>query len=277
MRREYFLMRSWRVKIAISLLLLVLCFALFAPLFSRYTYDQIHLDHTNAPPSSSFWFGTDELGRDLFIRSAMGARISLSVALSAVLIDLLIGVLWGSIAALNGKRLDELLMRSCDILQSIPSLLMVLLLTLFLGPGFFTILAAIALTGWITMARIIRSHLLQVKELPFILAAESLGASRSRLLFLHLIPNAAGPILVTLTLNIPSAILAEAFLSFLGVGIQAPISSWGVMLNDGLGSFRYFPWRIFFPALLLTVTIFSFNLLGESLRNYYDPTTVEPI
>ena len=277
MNKKHSLIGSWQVKIAFFFLCAILAFALFVPLFSNYSYDQIHLDKANEPPSSSFWFGTDELGRDLFIRSAIGARISLSVALSAVLIDLFIGVLWGSIAALNGRKLDEFLMRSCDILQSLPSLLMVLLLTLFLGPGFFTILSAIALTGWITMARIIRGHLLQVKELPFILAAESLGASKSRILFTHLIPNAAGPIFVTLTLNIPSAIIAEAFLSFLGVGIQAPFSSWGVMLNDGLGSLRYFPWRIFFPAILLTITIFGFNLLGESLRKYYDPSTLEPI
>lgn len=277
MKKEIVLIRSWQIKIALLFLFLILLFAFFIPMCSPYAYDQIHLDKANLPPSLSFWFGTDELGRDLLIRSALGARISLGVALSAVLIDLFIGVLWGSVAALMGKRLDEFLMRVCDILQSIPSLLMVLLLTLFLGPGFFTILVAIALTGWITMARIIRGHLVQIRELPFILAAETLGASKSRILFFHMIPNATGPILVNLALNIPSAIIAEAFLSFLGVGIQAPFSSWGVMLNDGLAGFRYYPWRVFFPAILLTITIFSFNLLGESLRNYYDPTTEAPL
>ncbi len=271
------LFRSKLAQTALLLLSFILFFALFAPLLSPYSYDEIHLDKTNEPPSHAFWFGTDDLGRDLLIRSAMGARISLGVATAAALIDLLVGVLWGSVAALMGKKVDECLMRSCDVLQSIPSLLMVLLLTLFLGPGFFTILVAIALTGWITMARIIRGHLLQIKHLSFITAAQTLGASPLRVLFCHLIPNAAGPIFVTLTLNLPAAVLAEAFLSFLGVGIQAPFSSWGVMLNEGLGSFRYFPWRIFFPALLLTITIFGFNLLGECFRNYYDPTTEDPL
>jgi oligopeptide transport system permease protein len=277
MKHSLLFLKSWQTQLSLCLLFVILLFALFVPLLSPYSYDQIHLDKANLPPSFHFWFGTDELGRDLLTRSALGARVSLGVALCAAGIDLFIGVLWGSIAALFGKKIDEFLMRSCDIIQSIPYLLLVLLLTLFLGPGFFTILIAIALCGWITMARILRSHLMQVRELSFVLAAETLGASKSRILFCHLIPNAKSAIFVTLALNLPSAIIAEAFLSFLGLGIQAPFSSWGVMLNEGLGSFRYFPWRIFFPALLLTLTVLSFNLLGESLRNQLDPFTTEPL
>jgi oligopeptide transport system permease protein len=252
-------------------LTLLIFAALLGPFVSSYTYYETHLQLKNLPPSSTFWFGTDELGRDLFTRIWWGARISLFVGISASLIDLVIGVCYGSVAGLFGGKVDETMMRIADILYSIPSLLVVILLMVVIGSGLGTIILALTLTGWIGMARIVRGQILQLKQLDFVKAATALGAGRLRILMRHLIPNAMGPIVVTLTLTIPVAIFTEAFLSFLGLGVQAPIASWGTMANDGLSALRYYPWRIFFPAGFISITMLSFNLLGDGLRDAFDP------
>ncbi|MBY0529855.1 MAG: ABC transporter permease [Rhabdochlamydiaceae bacterium] len=254
----------------VTLSVLIL-FAILAPLFSPYTYYETQLQLKNLPPNSQFWFGTDELGRDLFTRCWWGARISLFVGISASLIDLVIGVLYGAFAGLIGGKTQEWMMRFADILYAIPYLLVVILLMVVIGSGITTILIALTLTGWINMARIVRSQILQLKQLDFIRAAEAIGASRFRILLRHLIPNTMGSIIVTVTLTIPSAIFAEAFLSFLGLGVQAPIASWGTMANDGLSALRYYPWRLFFPATFISLTMLSFNLLGDGLRDAFDP------
>jgi oligopeptide transport system permease protein len=252
--------------------LIVLMFmAIFGPLFSSYSYYETHLHLKNQSPNTQFWFGTDELGRDLFTRCWWGARISLFVGITASLVDLVIGVLYGAIAALFGGKTDEWMMRIADVLCAIPYLLVVILLMVVIGPGILSIILALTLTGWINMARIVRAQILQVKQLDFVTAAYALGASKKRVLFRHLIPNAMAPIIVTLTLTIPSAIFAEAFLSFLGLGVQAPIASWGTMANDGLPALRYYPWRLFFPAALISLTMLSFNVLGDGLRDALDP------
>lgn len=249
---------------------LIIFMAILGPFLSGYTYDQTHLTLKNAPPSLDFWFGTDELGRDLFTRAWYGARISLLVGLSAALIDLVIGFLWGATAALAGGKIDEAMMRAADILYAIPYLLIVILLMVLLGPGIISILAALTVIGWITMARLIRGKILQLKTQEFVMAATALGASRWHILKTHLIPNALGTIIVTLTLTIPSAIFTEAFLSFLGLGIQAPFASWGTMINDGLSALYYYPWRLFFPSLLISLTLLAFNCLGDALRDATD-------
>jgi len=256
---------------ALTILSLLFLLALFVPLLSPYSYADIHLELKNSPPCHQFWFGSDELGRDLFTRIWWGARISLFVGIAAATIDMILGVLWGSIAACAGGQTEELMMRICDILYAIPYLLLVILLTVIRGSGLVTILIAMTLTGWINMARITRSQILQLKQNDYITAAQAIGASPSRILFRHLIPNAIGPIIATMTLTIPAAIFTEAFLSFLGLGIQVPAASWGVMLNDGLGAMRYYPWRLFFPAIMITLTMLSFNLLGNALRDLWDP------
>ncbi|MES2344685.1 MAG: ABC transporter permease [Chlamydiota bacterium] len=245
--------------------------AFVGPLLSSYTYYETQLELKNLPPNSVFWFGTDELGRDLFTRVWWGARISLFVGISASLIDLIIGVCYGSVAGLYGGKVDEVMMRIADIFYSIPSLLVVILLMVVIGSGLGTIILALALTGWIGMARIVRGQIMQLKRLDFILAARALGSGPLRLLLRHLIPNAMGPIVITLTLTIPAAIFTEAFLSFLGLGVQAPVASWGMMANDGLSALRYYPWRLFFPAGFISLTILSFNLLGDGLRDAFDP------
>jgi oligopeptide transport system permease protein len=246
-------------------------FALFAPLLSPYSYSEIHLSLKNSAPCSQFWFGSDELGRDLFTRIWWGARISLFIGITAASIDVAFGVVWGSISAYSGGKVDELMMRICDILNSIPYLLVVILLTVIRGSGIGTILIAMTLTGWINMARIIRAQMLQLKQQDYVAAARIIGASPARIICRHLLPNAMGPIVATLTLTIPTAIFTEAFLSFLGLGVQAPAASWGVMVNDGLGAMRYYPWRLFFPAGMITLTMLCFNLLGNALRDALDP------
>ncbi|MBS0650480.1 MAG: ABC transporter permease [Verrucomicrobia bacterium] len=250
---------------------ILLTLAIFAPMFSHHTYYETQLHLKNEPPNSTFWFGTDELGRDLFTRCWWGARISLFVGITASLIDLAIGVMFGAFAGFVGGKMEEWMMRIADILYAIPYLLVVILLMVIIGPGIFTIILALTLTGWINMARIVRSQILQLKQLDYVKAATALGASRKRILLCHLIPNAMGPIIVTVTLTIPSAIFAEAFLSFLGLGVQAPIASWGTMANDGLSALRYYPWRLFFPATFISLTMLSFNLLGDGLRDAFDP------
>ena len=264
--------KSNRLAFTGAILLSFLFFmAILAPFFSSYTYYETHLSLKNLPPSSRFWFGTDELGRDMFTRIWYGARISLFVGVMASIIDLVIGVFYGSISALLGGKKEELMMRMADILYSIPYLLVVIMLMVIIGPGITTIIIALTITGWIGMARIVRSQILQLKQMDFIKAAVAMGASRRRILVKHLIPNCMGPIIITVTLTIPSAIFAEAFLSFLGLGVQAPIASWGTMANDGLSALRYYPWRLFFPAGFISITMLCFNLVGDGLRDAFDP------
>ena len=265
------LMQNKFAMFGLGALCLLIIMAIIGPLLSHYTYYETQLSLKNEPPSSTFWFGTDELGRDLFTRCWWGARISLFVGITASLIDLIIGVFYGAIAALLGGKVEEWLMRIADILYAIPYLLVVILLMVIIGPGITTIIIALTMTGWINMARIVRSQILQIKQQDYVKAAFALGASRRSVLLRHLIPNAMGPIIVTLTLTIPSAIFAEAFLSFLGLGVQAPIASWGTMANDGLPALRYYPWRLFFPATFISLTMLSFNLLGDGLRDAFDP------
>jgi oligopeptide transport system permease protein len=260
-----------RVMFGLWTLGFLIFMALIGPFLTPYAYYETHLPLKNLPPSLEFWFGTDELGRDLFTRIWWGARISLFVGITAAVIDLIIGVIYGSIAGLWGGKLDETMMRLADIIYSIPYLLVVILLIVVMGSGLTTIIIALTLTGWIPMSRITRGQILQLKELDYAYAAYALGASRWRILFRHLLPNALGPIITTMTFTIPTAIFAEAFLSFLGLGVQAPIASWGTMASDGLSALRYFPWRLFFPAVFISVTMLCFNLVGDGIRDAFDP------
>jgi oligopeptide transport system permease protein len=253
------------------LLILLVFMAIFGPHMTKYDYATNDLLNTNQPPSSEHWFGTDELGRDVFARTWYGARISLFIGLSAALIDLFIGVLWGGFAGYRGGRTDEIMMRIADILWGVPYLLLVILLMVILEQGLGTMILAMTITGWINMARIVRGQVLGLKNQEYVLAAQTLGANTSRIMFKHLIPNAMGPILVTMTLTIPSAIFTEAFLSFLGLGVPQPLASWGTMASEGLPALQYYPWRLFFPATFICLTIFAFNVVGDGLRDALDP------
>lgn len=244
---------------SIIFLFAIITLAALVPLLSERSYDTINLAKKNLPPSAEYWFGTDDLGRDIFVRVWYGARISLFVGFAAALIDLIVGVLWGGIAALAGGKIDESMMRLADIISAVPSLLIVISLIVVIGPGLSSIIIALALFGWITMARVVRSQMLRLKQEGYVIAAKVLGASFWRVLFVHLLPNGAGPILVTLTLTVPTAIFTEAFLSYLGLGVQAPIASWGTMANEGLPAMEYYPWRLFFPAAFISATMIAFH------------------
>lgn len=238
---------------------------------SGHSYDDTDLINGNQSPSAEHWFGTDNLGRDVFARTWYGAKISLFIGLMASLIDLVIGVIWGAVTGFFGGKLDEYMMRIADILYGVPYLLVVILLMVVMPPGLWTMIIAMTITGWINMARIVRGQVMQLRSEEYVLASKSLGASNSRLLFRHLVPNTIGPILVTLTLTIPTAIFTEAFLSYLGLGVPAPRASWGTMASDALSSFQYYPYQIFFPAFFICLTILAFNVVGDGLRDALDP------
>jgi len=268
---KYAFVKNKAMSIGFIILFSLIIMAIIGPYLNSYTYFDTHLELKNLSPSTKFWFGTDELGRDIFTRIWYGARISLSIGIAAAIIDIIIGMIYGAIAALFGKYVDEIMMRIADIIGTIPYLLAVILLIVFMSPGILTILIALTITGWINMARIVRAQILSLKKMPFIDAAKVMGASNFRIIFKHLLPNCAGSIITTMTISIPLAIFTEAFLSFLGLGIQAPISSWGVMVNDGLYALRYYPWRLFFPAFMISLTMLAFNLLADGIRDIFDP------
>ncbi|WP_227394685.1 ABC transporter permease [Jeotgalibacillus aurantiacus] len=246
--------------------------AIFGPMMTPHSPTTQVLPNQNMAPSSTHWFGTDNLGRDVFARTWYGARISLFVGLMAALIDFFIGIIYGGIAGYKGGRTDNVMMRIVEILYGLPYLLVVILLLVVMGPSLATIIVALTVTGWIGMARIVRGQVMQIKNYEFVTASQSFGAKTSRIIRKNLLPNTMGPIIVQMTLTVPTAIFAEAFLSFLGLGIQAPHASWGVMANDALGviiSGHW--WRLFFPAFFISVTMFAFNVLGDGLQDALDP------
>jgi len=251
-------------------LVIITLLAILVPFFSPYSYRE-QLGLYNSPPSASHWFGTDDLGRDVFVRVWQGARISLFIGITAAVIDLIIGVLWGSISGLSGGRLDNIMMRIADVLSAVPYLLVVIILLVVLEPGLLPMIIALSITGWINMARIVRGEVLSIKNQEYVLAARTLGASTWHLIKKHLVPNALGAILVTMTLTIPSAIFTEAFLSYLGLGVPAPMASWGTMASEGNKALTTAPWRLFFPAFFISLTIFAFNAVGDGLRDALDP------
>ncbi|MGE7689189.1 ABC transporter permease [Lysinibacillus sp. NPDC097214] len=251
-------------------LIAIILMATFVPMFSQYHYSE-QLGSYNAPPSAEFWFGTDDLGRDIFVRVWAGARISLLIGFAAAVIDLIIGVLWGSISGLAGGRVDNIMMRIADVLTAIPYLLVVIVLLVVLKPGIVPMIIALSITGWIQMARIVRGEVLSIKNQEYVLAARTLGARTGHLILKHLVPNALGAILVTMTLTVPSAIFTESFLSYLGLGVPAPLASWGTMASEGNGAITNAPWRLIFPALFISLTIFAFNAVGDGLRDALDP------
>ncbi|QWU14951.1 oligopeptide transport system permease protein [Paenibacillus sophorae] len=256
---------------SLGLLVLVIIGAIFGPHITKFNYYSNDLLNTNQPPNAEHWFGTDDLGRDMFVRTWYGARISLIVGLAAALIDLLIGVVYGGIMGFFGGRTDAIMNKISEVLYSIPYLLVVILLLVVLEPSLGTIILALTITGWINMSWIVRGEIMQLKNREYVLASRSMGAGSKRLLFKHLLPNAIGPIIVTVTLSVPNAIFAEAFLSFLGLGVQAPRASLGSMISDALTGWLAFPWRMLFPAILISVTMLAFNIFGDGLRDALDP------
>ena len=251
-------------------LILVALLCVVGPWFSPYGYEDIALNHTFSPPCARNWLGTDQLGHDLLVRMFYGGRISLAVGLSATIVALTIGVIYGAVAGYVGGGLDAAMMRAVDILYSLPFTLFVILLTVFFGRNIILLFVAIGAVEWLTMARIVRAQVMAVKRMEFVEAAHALGFSQRRILFRHILPNILGPIVVYTTLTIPAVMLLEAFLSFLGLGVQPPMSSWGVLIKDGAEKMEEFPWLLVFPGTIFSLTLFSLNFLGDGLRDALD-------
>lgn len=249
----------------IGLFILLLFIAAFWPGLDNASNLQ-HADFLLKPPSSDFLFGTDELGRDLFKRVLVGAKVSLSCALLATLLSGIFGVLYGSLAGYLKGKTDQILMRLLDVLYAIPDLLFYILLGLFLGRGFWGILIALASLSWVGLARITRGEILKHKEAAFIMSAKALGLTAPRILLRHLLPQIMGPVIVTLLFKIPSVIMAESALSFIGLGLSPPHASWGILASEGFRAMRFYPHLIFFPSLFLCLTILSFQTLGAALQ-----------
>jgi len=246
----------------------VLC--LIGPWLLPYGYEEQKLELGASGPSGMHWLGTDTLGRDLLVRLLYGGRISLGVGLAATFVALTIGVVYGAVAGFFGGKLDAVLMRIVDIMYSLPFPIFVILLMVFFGKNIILLFVAIGAVEWLTMARIVRSQVMAVKRMEFIEAARALGFGKRRIIFRHILPNILGPIIVYTTLTIPAVMLLEAFLSFLGLGVQPPMSSWGVLIKDGAEKMEEFPWLLVFPAALFSLTLFSLNFLGDGLRDALD-------
>lgn len=258
--------------VGLVIIFLILLMAIIGPHLNEYSYYEQDFTKKNVSPNAEHWFGTDAAGRDLFTRAWYGARISLFIGFMAALIDFAIGVLYGGISALRGGRTDNMMMRIAEILYAIPYMLMVILIMIALKRGIWPIIIAMTITGWIPMARLVRGQVLQLKELEFVQAATAMGAKMSWVLRKHMIPNTFGPILVNVTLTVPTAIFAEATLSFLGLGVPAPKASWGTLASDALGSILVGNfYQLFVPAILISLTMFAFNVFGDGLRDALDP------
>ncbi|HYK73411.1 MAG TPA: ABC transporter permease [Pseudoneobacillus sp.] len=253
-------------------IIILVVMAIIGPYLSGYTYYEQDFSKKNLRPNGEHWFGTDTSGRDIFTRAWYGARISLFIGLMAAVIDFVLGIIYGGVSAIKGGRVDNIMMRIAEVLFSIPYLLMVILMMIVLERGIWPIIVAMTITGWIPMARLIRGQVLQLKELDYVHAANAMGAPTSWKLRKHMVPNTMGPILVNLTLTVPTAIFAEATLSFLGLGIPAPQASWGTMASDAVGSILVGNfYQLAIPALLISLTMLAFNVLGDGLRDALDP------
>ena len=276
------LMRNKAAVGGMIMLAFIALLALLAPLLSSYPYDSIDYNVVSCAPDwwpleaacragGTHWFGTDAVGRDLFVRVLYGARVSLTVGFVATLVSLVIGVLYGATAGYLGGRIDALMMRTVDILYSLPFIFFVIILMVMFDRNFFLLFVAIGAVVWLTMARIVRGQTLSAKHKEYIEAARAAGVSPFGIIVRHIIPNVAGPVVVYVTLTVPDVILTESFLSFLGLGIQEPLTSWGVLIADGANIMESAPWLLVFPALFMTATLFCFNFIGDGLRDALDP------
>jgi oligopeptide transport system permease protein len=267
-------LRLRKNKLAVTgLLFLLLECAVFAgtPWLAPYGFETQDLTNTLSAPSGVHWFGTDTLGRDLFTRVLYGGRISLLVGLLASFVSVLIGVLYGATAGFIGGKLDSLMMRVVDVLYALPFIFLVIILMVYFGRNIVLLFVALGFTQWLTMARIVRGQVISLRQKEYVDAAKTMGVTRFRIVLRHLIPNSLGPVIVYLTLTVPTVVLEEAFLSFLGLGVQAPMASLGTLISGGVEVMEIAPWLLLFPAMTLSITLFSLNFLGDGLRDALDP------
>ena len=259
---------------------------LVGPWFLPHDYSAQDLTRANEPPSADYWLGTDQLGRDLLVRILLGGRIALAVGACATVVSLTIGVAWGAISGYFGGKIDAVMMRIVEIIYSFPFIVFVILLLVFTDDiakaynfgatwNIMVLFAAIGAVEWLTMARIVRGQIMALRQQEFIDAAYTLGFRRGRIIFRHMLPNVLGPVIVYTTLTIPAVMLLEAFLSFLGLGVQAPMSSWGTLIQEGAAQMEEHPWQLIFPGALFSLTQFSLNFLGDGLRDAFDVRTAK--
>ena len=258
-------------KTSAGFLIIIFLLAILAPWVAPYSYKAQDALNILSFPDSEHWLGTDRLGRDLLSRMIYGSRVSLFVGVCSTMLALVIGTIYGTISAYVGGRTDSLMMRIVDVVFALPDLLMIILITVLMGHGITGVFIALTIVSWVTIARLVRGEVLRIKEYPFIQAAKALGASHFRIMLREIFPNILGVLVVTLSFRIPVAILAESTLSFIGLGIAPPASSWGTLASDGWTAIKFYPHLILFPSLAIFFTILSFNFLGEGLREYLDP------
>ena len=251
-------------------LAVVLVGALAGPALSPWAFDAVDWDAIDAPPSAQHWFGTDGIGRDLLTRTLSGARVSLAIALLATSVSCLIGIPWGALAGYVGGHVDQAMMRFVDGLYALPFVLLVILLGALFGRSIYLLFIALGAVSWLDLARIVRGQTLAAKNEAYVEAARAMGATLPRIVFRHIAPNVVGPAIVYATLTVPGVVIAESFISFLGLGVQEPRTSWGVLIADGAREMRTSPWQLAFPTIFLAATLFSFNVLGDRLRAAFD-------
>lgn len=257
--------------VSLGFIIFIILIALGADSIAPYSYDIQNIGNRLTSPNFQNLMGTDILGRDIFSRIIYGARMSMSVGIITASCSLIIGTIYGALSGYVGGRVDNFMMRLVDILYTFPSILLIILVMIFFGKGLIGIFIGLTIVGWVSVSRIVRGSVLQVKEMSFIEAARSMGIRNYAIILRHILPNILGPIIVTLTFEIPQAILSESFLSFIGLGLQPPFSSWGTLANDGFQAFKSYPHLIIFPGIAIFFTVLSFNLLGDGLRDALDP------
>ena len=263
--------RNRLALVGLILLALLVCAAVFGPMLSPYPYDGMDAMSRNQSSTAAHWFGTDQMGRDILTRVLYGTRVSLLVGFASTALNLVIGVLYGSVAGYVGGRVDMVMMRIVDVIYAVPAMIYMILLMLIFGSNIYSVMLGICVNGWINMARIVRSQVMSLKEQEFSVAAFVIGASRKRILFRHLLLNSLGPIIVTVTLMIPQAIFTEAFLSFIGIGISAPMASLGTLAQDAKMLMNVYPMQMVWPVLVICIVIFSLNFIGEGLETALNP------
>lgn len=265
------LLKHKTATISLFVIIVIMFFSFVGPYMNEYKYYETNYQETYQEPNSTHWFGTDKFGRDQWTRVWQGTRISIYIALLAAILDLLIGVTFGAVSGYYGGTIDSIMQRVIEILVGIPRLIVVILLMMFMKPGIFTITIAMVFTGWVSMARIVRGQILKLKEQEYVLAARTLGASDFDIIFKQLFPNMLGIIIVNMMFTIPSAIFTEAFLSFIGLGLQEPLASLGVLINDGYQAMRNQFYLLLYPAIVIILLMVGFNILSDGLRDAFDP------
>ena len=267
------LLRNRAAVVSIVVLIVVAIACVVAPMLSPIAYDDVSWDSVSTPPdfASGHYFGTDDNGRDLFVRTMYGGRVSLTVGVVATLVSLVIGVAWGATAGFVGGRVDAVMMRIVDILYALPFIFFVILLTVVFGRYIVLIYVAIGAVSWLDMSRIVRGQTMSLKRREFVEAAHAGGVRNAVIIWRHIIPNCLGPVVIYITLTVPNVILTESFLSFLGLGVQEPSTSWGDLISDGARIMESSPWALYFPATILAITLGCFNFIGDGLRDALDP------